>query len=52
MNKTSKAISTVTLLLLISKPFGFVREMIIAAYYGATYQTDAYIVKPNENSER
>ena len=42
MNKTTKAISVVTILLLISKPFGFIREMIVAAYYGATYQTDAY----------
>jgi putative peptidoglycan lipid II flippase len=42
MSKTTKAISTVTILLLISRLFGFVREMIIAAYYGATTQTDAY----------
>ena len=42
MNKTSKAISTVTLLLIITKLLGFVREMIVAAYYGATYETDAY----------
>ena len=42
MNKTTKAISIVTILLIISKPFGFLREMIVAAYYGATYQTDAY----------
>ena len=42
MNKTTRAISTVSILLLISKPFAFLREMIVAAYYGATYQTDAY----------
>jgi len=42
MNKTTKALSVVTILLLFSKLVGFVREMIIAAYYGATYQTDAY----------
>jgi putative peptidoglycan lipid II flippase len=44
MNKTIKAISIVTVLLLVSRVFGFVREMIIAAYYGATHQTDAYNV--------
>ena len=42
MGKTTKAISTVTIMLLLSKSLGFVREIIIAAYYGATYQTDAY----------
>jgi len=42
MNKTAKAISLVTVLILISKPFAFIREMIIAAYYGATSHTDAY----------
>jgi len=47
MNKTTKAISTVTILLLISKLLGFVREMVIAAYYGATYQTDAYTMAVN-----
>ena len=42
MSKTIKSISIVTVLLLLSKVFGFVREMFIAAYYGATWQTDAY----------
>ncbi|MCL2698899.1 MAG: murein biosynthesis integral membrane protein MurJ [Defluviitaleaceae bacterium] len=42
MNKTTTAISAVTILILISKILGFGREMLIAAYYGATYQTDAY----------
>jgi len=42
MSKTTKAISTLSVLLLISRVFGFVREIIIAAHYGATYQTDAY----------
>lgn len=42
MSKTTKAIATVMILLLISRLFGFIREMIIAIYYGASYQTDAY----------
>jgi putative peptidoglycan lipid II flippase len=42
MNNTAKAISSVTILLFFSKILGFVREVVIAAYYGATYQTDAY----------
>ena len=42
MSKTIKSISIVTILLLVTKVFGFVREMIIAAYYGANWQTDAY----------
>ena len=42
MNKTTRAISMVTVLLIIIKLLGFIREMIVAAYYGATYQTDAY----------
>lgn len=42
MNKTIKALSTVSILLVISKLFGFIREIVIAAIYGATYQTDAY----------
>ena len=42
MNKTAKVISAVTILLLFSKLLGFVREMVIAAYFGATWQTDAY----------
>ncbi|MCL2410690.1 MAG: murein biosynthesis integral membrane protein MurJ [Treponema sp.] len=42
MSKTTHAISSMTILLLISRLFGFAREIIIAAYYGATYQTDAY----------
>ena len=42
MNNIVKSISIVTILLLVSKVFGFVREMFIAAYYGATWQTDAY----------
>ena len=47
MNKTAKAISAVTILLLISKPLGFLREMTVAAYYGATSQTDAYNMAVN-----
>jgi len=42
MSKTIKSISVVTVILILSKVFGFVREMVIAAYYGATWQTDAY----------
>ena len=42
MSKTIKSISIVTVILILSKVFGFVREMVIAAYYGATWQTDAY----------
>ena len=42
MNKTTKAISAVSILLVAVKLFGFVREMIVAAYFGATFQTDAY----------
>lgn len=42
MTKITKSISIVTILLLFSKFFAFLREMVIAAYYGATYLTDAY----------
>jgi len=42
MSDTTKSISIVTVLLMISRIFGFIREMVIAAYYGATHQTDAY----------
>ena len=42
MNKTTKTISYITIILLISKIFGFPREMVIAAYYGASWQTDAF----------
>jgi len=47
MNKTIKAISLVAILSFFSKFMGFIREMIIAAYYGATYQTDAYNMAVN-----
>ena len=42
MNKTTKAISAVTILLIFSKLFGFLRGVVISSYYGLTYQTDAY----------
>ena len=42
MNRTTKTISYITVILLVSKLFGFVREMVVAGYYGATWQTDAY----------
>lgn len=32
------------ILTLVSKCFGFVREMVMANYYGATYVTDAYVM--------
>ena len=41
-NNTTKAISAVTILLVVTKLMGFVREMVIASFFGATYQTDAY----------
>jgi len=42
MNKTTKTISYITIILMVSKLFGFIREMVIAAYYGASWQTDAF----------
>ena len=42
MNKTTRTITYITVIAVVSKLFGFVREMVIAAYYGATYQTDAF----------
>ena len=39
MNKT---ISYITAILMVSKLFGFAREMLVAAYYGASWQTDAF----------
>lgn len=42
MTKTTKAISMVTIIMMVSKIFGFAREMVIAAYYGASWQTDAF----------
>ena len=42
LTKTQKALSSVTILLLVSRLLGFIREMVIAAYFGATWQTDAF----------
>ncbi len=40
--KTARATLAVTLVIFLSKAFGFVRESIIAAYFGTRMQADAY----------
>ncbi|MDO4739655.1 MAG: murein biosynthesis integral membrane protein MurJ [Eubacteriales bacterium] len=40
--KTAKATIAVTLIIFLSKAFGFVRESIIAAYFGTGMEADAY----------
>ncbi|MCL2212274.1 MAG: murein biosynthesis integral membrane protein MurJ [Oscillospiraceae bacterium] len=42
MKTTTKALSLVTVLMLVTRLLGFVREMVIAHSFGATYQTDAF----------
>lgn len=42
MNKTAQTISYITVIAIVSKLFGFARKMVIAAYYGASWQTDAF----------
>ena len=41
--KTLKTTMTITIIIAISKTVGFVREMVMAAYFGQTLQSDAYI---------
>lgn len=45
--KLIKAAILVSIMTIISKPLGFIREAIIAAYYGATSQTDAFFLAQN-----
>ncbi|OWZ84944.1 murein biosynthesis integral membrane protein MurJ [Natranaerobius trueperi] len=39
-----KAASTITLVSVLSKMFGFFREMALAREFGATFETDAYLI--------
>lgn len=45
--KIIKAAMLVSIMTIISKPLGFIREAIIAAYYGANAQTDAFFLAQN-----
>ncbi|MGI6153619.1 MAG: murein biosynthesis integral membrane protein MurJ [Christensenellaceae bacterium] len=42
-NKTLKTTLTITVIIIISKLVGFVREMVLAAYFGQSVQSDAYV---------
>ena len=44
MKTAARTVFLMAVLTLISKLFGFVREMIIANFYGASYITDAYVM--------
>ncbi|MBP5430549.1 MAG: murein biosynthesis integral membrane protein MurJ [Elusimicrobiaceae bacterium] len=43
-NKLFKISALVTIIVVIGKIFGFVRDAIIASFYGATWQTDAFFL--------
>lgn len=43
-DKTVKTTLMITLIIFISKAFGFIREMIMAAYFGAGVESDAYFM--------
>ena len=43
-DKTVKTTLMITLIILMSKAFGFIREMIMAAYFGAGVESDAYFM--------
>src|SRR3989339_190833 len=42
--KIAQATLVILLFSLLGKALGFVREIIIAAYFGTTYRTDAYFI--------
>jgi len=44
MNKTEKTDTVITLIILSSNVMGFLREMLLAKYFGATYIVDAYLM--------
>jgi len=46
-NKIFKAAILVSVMTIINKPLGFIRQAIIAAYYGVSSQTDAFFLAQN-----
>lgn len=46
-NNIIRAAILVSIMTIINKPIGFIREAIIAAYYGANSQTDAFFLAQN-----
>ncbi|MDD4238555.1 MAG: murein biosynthesis integral membrane protein MurJ [Desulfotomaculaceae bacterium] len=44
MSKTEKTAAVITLIILLSNVIGFLREMLLAKYFGATYIIDAYLM--------
>lgn len=44
MSKTEKTAAVITSIILLSNVIGYVREMLLAKYFGATYIIDAYLM--------
>ena len=42
-NKLLRATASVTLVIILSKLFGFIRDMVTAGYFGTSMENDAYV---------